>query len=234
MKSTIKFIFTAIGLVLILVGVAAVLVLGQAQDLLTKGVEQVVTEAFGASASVQSIALRPGRRVLVLRKFSLANPEGFAEGDALNCDRIELQIRPASLLRREPIIESISIEGADIHYLFKLGRGTNIGTLAKNLSEKPDGSAATFKVERLTCTDAKVHLSANFMPKNGVTLNVVTINLKNLDEGKPITGAKATSIFLRSVLIETLTLKGLLKPAGKKLRNEVNDLDPDAKKKKSA
>ena len=234
MKSALKFILISIGLILILTGVGAFFVLGQAQGLLTKSVEGVLTNAFGSLASVETIGLRPAKRALVLNNFQLANPEGFAEGNALKCERIEFKMRPGSLLRREPVIETMLIDGAEIRYLYKLGRGTNIGALAKGLASRSAADTPTFRVDRLTCTDAKVHLSANFMPNTGIGLNVVTVNLRNLENGDSITGAEITSIFLRSVLVETLTLKGLLKPAGKNIRSEVSELEPDTDQKEAA
>ena len=67
-------------------------------------------------------------------------------------------------------------------------------------------------------------MSANFIPGPDVVLNVVTIRLENLENGAPITTAEATSIFLRSVLVETLSIKGLLRPIFNKIRGEVDAL----------
>ena len=227
MKSFVKFALTSVGLVLILIGVIGVFVLTQAQDFLTSAVDEVLTEAFGSSASVKSVSLSPANRALVLHDFALANPEGFAPGDALRCERVQIRVRPRTFLTDTPVIETMDIEGADIHYRYELGRGTNIAAIARALSKKPVEDAPTFKVEKLRCRDAKIHFSANFIPAPDLALKVVTIRLENLENGAPITTSQATSIFLRSVLKETLTIKGLLSPVFEKIRGEVDELAPD-------
>lgn len=227
MKSFVKFTLTSVGLVLILIGVIGIFVLTQAQDLLTSVVDDTLTEAFGSSASVKSVSLSPGNRALVLHGFALANPDGFAPGDALKCTRVELRVKPGTFLTGAPVIETMDIKGADIDFRYELGRGTNIAAIARTLSEKPVEDAPAFKVEKLRCRDAKVHFGANVIPGPGLPLNVVTIRLDNLENGEPITVAQTTSIFLRSVLMETLSIKGLLSPVFAKVRGEVDELSAD-------
>lgn len=227
MQSFVKVTLTTIGLVLILIGVIGILALTQAQNLLTKAMDDVLTEAFGSSATVKTVSLSPSNRAVVLHDFALANPQGFEAADALRCARIEVRMRPRTLLSKTPIIEMLDIEGADIYYRYELGRGTNIAVLAKRLAERADESTSTYKVEKLRCRGAKLHLSANFIPGPDLAMNVVNIRLENLDNGAPITSAEATSIFLRSVLVETLSIKGLLSPAFNKIRREVDDLSEE-------
>ncbi len=227
MKSFIKFALTSVGLVLILIGVIGIFVLTQAQQLLTNAMDEVLTDAFGSSASVKSVSLSPGNRALVLHEFALANPEGFAPGDALKCARIELRVKPGTFLTGAPSIETMDIKGADIDFRYELGRGTNIAAIARALSQEPVEDAPAFKVEKLRCRDAKIHFSANVIPGANLPLNVVTIRLDNLENGAPITAAQTTSIFLRSVLMETLSIKGLLSPVFAKVRGEVDELSAD-------
>ena len=227
MKSFVKFALTSVGLVLILIGVISVFVLTQAQDILTSAVDEVLTEAFGSSATVKSVSLSPGNRALVLHDFALANPEGFRPGDALRCERVYLRVKPRTFLTDSPVIERIDIEGADIEYRYELGRGTNIAAIARALSRQPVEDAPTYTVEKLRCRDAKIHFSANIIPAPDLPLKVVTIRLEDLDNGAPITTSQATSIFLRSILKETLTIKGLLGPIFEKIRREVDELAAD-------
>ncbi len=227
MKSFVKFALTSVGLALILLGVIGILVLTQAQNLLTKSVDEVLTQAFGSSASVKGVSLSPVDRTLVLHEFALSNPQGFSPGDALRCEKVKLRLKLPTLLTKSPVIETMDIEGADIRYRYELGRGTNIAALARALPKIESDDAMTFKVEKLRCRDAKLHMSANFIPGPDLALNVVTIRLENLENGAPITTSQATSIFLRSILAETLTVKGLLSPVFNKIRGEVDELNAD-------
>lgn len=222
MKAFIKFFLTTVGLVLILIGVVSILFLTQAQSLLTSNVENLLTEAFGSAASVKTVTISPTKGTLVLHGFALKNPDGFQQGYALKCERIDLEMRPETLLGKTPTIKVMEVSGAEIEYRYEIGQGTNIGALSRRLASMPDEDAKQFKVERLVCRDAKLKLSANFIPLLDAPVKVVAFEVENPHEGEAMTTAKAASIFLRSVLKETLTLKGLLNPVIASIRKDVD------------
>lgn len=224
MQSFFKVALTTIGLVLILIGVVGVLVLTQAQDLLTKTVDEVLTKSFGSSATVKSVSLSPSNRALVLHGFALANPAGFEAADALRCRRIVVRVKPRTLLRDTPVIEMLDIEDVDINFHYEKGLGTNVAALARALAERADEDTPAFKLEKLRCRGARLHLDANFIPTESLATMIVNIRLENLSHGAPITAAEATSLFLRSVLAETLNIEGLLRPVSKNIRAEVDGL----------
>lgn len=234
MQSFFKVALTTIGLVLILIGVVGVLALSQAQNLLTKTMDEILTETFGSSATVKNVSLSPSNRALVLHGFTLANPEGFETADALRCRRIVVRVKPQTLLSDTPIIEMMDIEDVDIHYRYEMGQGTNIAAIVKALAERADEGTPTFRLEKLRCRGARLHLSADFSPTRELATKVVNIRLENLANGAAITSAQAASIFLRSVLEETLTIEGLSKPVSKKIRAEVDELSPEGDPSKPA
>ena len=221
MRAFVKVALTTVGLLLILLGVLGILFFTQAQSLVTKAVEEVIAEAFGSDASIQSVSISPTETALSLRGFALSNPDGFRDGDALTCSRVRIKLRSHTVFSGTPVIEHMELEGADIRYRYEVGRGTNVGAIVRALSDRPATESRRFKVERLTCRDARVHLSANIIPAPDFALNVIAIDLVNLGEGASITTAKTTSIFLRSVLMETLTLNGLFTPMVNAIREEL-------------
>lgn len=225
MKSFIKFSLTSIGLILILIGVVGLLVVTQAQDFLSRNVANVLSEAFASDAVVKGVTLDPGHRAIILEDFSLKNPPGFKEGDALTCDKVHVVFDPKTFISRYPVIELVDLEGAHIYYRYELGDGTNIGAIAKRLSNESSEHTSRFRIETLRCKEGKLHLSSNLLPGASVPVNMVKIEVKDLNEGEPITASKVTSIFLLSVLKEAVTLKGLVGSVSDSLREDISGLE---------
>jgi len=220
MRSFFKVGLISIGLVLILIGVVGAMVLTQAQSLLTGVVEEMLTDAFGSSATVAAVTMSPSTGALLIHDFTLANPQGFIQGDAFTAKRIDVSMKPSSLLSRIHIIDKMEVVGGNVRLRYELGQGTNLGALANILAERPMGEATKFRVRELVCEEAKLHLDTNLLPTPGMSLNVVTLRLEDLENGSAVTSAQITSIFLRSVLMEVMTLKGLLSPVLEKMRGE--------------
>ena len=211
MKSTIKLVMTATGMVLIVVGVAAILLLPYAESVLRQRLERILAEAVGAPVHIDAISFSPLKQCLDLNGFTIDNPEGFKKGAAFVSERIRLEFDPRSLFDRAPVIRDTRIEGAEIFYRHEIGKGVNI----KKLSEHADAFLATernrrFVLEEVHCDNAKVHFSTNLIPKARIGLNLVNLSLKNVADAHPITALDATAIILRSITHEVLTLRGLL------------------------
>lgn len=209
MWSFFKFLLTGIGLVLILLGVAALLVFTQAQDFLGSRVGHIVTTALGSDATVGGIGIDPGARAIVLKDVKLKNPAGFKEGDALTCGRVLIVFSIHTVLSKQPAISLIELQDTHIYNRYEVGRGTNLAALAKKYAEAPVDEDLQFTVDKLVCEGAKLHLSTNLLPGASVPINMAKIEMVDLEHGKPITTERTTSIFLRTLLKEVVTVKGL-------------------------
>ncbi len=207
MTGIFKFFLTGIGLVLILIGVAALLVFTQAHDFLSHRVGTVMSDAFGTTAHVGGVRVSLRRRAIVLQQFRLANPPGFDKGDALTCAQVYAVLSPKSLISREPVVELLDLQGTKIYSQHQLGKGTNLGALSQQLAQAP--GRFSFKVETLRCQDGQLYLSSSLLPGASVPIPLSKIEIHDLDSGKPVNAAKSTAIFLRTVLTDVLTLKGL-------------------------
>lgn len=219
MVSFLKFLLTGIGLALILVGVGTILLVTQVQKYATSSIEEALADVYGAKAHVESIGVLLLERRIELRGFSLANPEGFKEGIAVEIDRINLDLDWMSFVKRSPVVREMILEETDIRYIYKLGRGTNISVLAEEAESKTAlAGGPRFIVEKLVCNNARVHFSTNLTPKADIDLTMVNIELSNLEDRDALTPAKTAAIFLRSIIKETLTLKGFLNPLIEKIK----------------
>jgi len=209
MRSLLKFTMTGIGLVLILLGVAALLVYTQGQDFLGTRVGRIVSTALGSDARIGGIGIDPGKRAVVLKDVALKNPQGFKEGDALTCGRVNVVFSASTLISKEPVISLIELEDTHVYSRYEIGQGTNLNALAKKYAEAPANEDLQFIVRKLVCKDGKLHLSTNLLPGASFPINMDKIELVDLEHGKPITTEQTASLFIRSLLEEVLTLKGL-------------------------
>ncbi len=227
MRSFLKFTLTGIGLVLILLGVAALLVFTQAQDFLGTRVGRIVSEALGSDARVGGVGLDPRIRAVLLKDVALKNPAGFKEGEALTCGSVLVVFSFRTLLSEEPAIQLIELRDTHINSRHEAGRGTNLAALAKRYGEAPAQDGLKFTVDKLVCEDAKLHLSTNLLPGASVPINLAKIEMVDLAHGKPITTEHTTSLFLRTLLREVITVKGLGASIYDSIGAELKDLEKE-------
>lgn len=228
MKSVLKFFLTSLGMVLILTGVASILILTQVERYFSRTIEEVLEETFATAASIDSISLDPGKRSLLVHDFALANPKGFKDGPALESKIVRVRFDLPSLITDEPIVELISFEGTDVYYRYEFAQGSNLKKTANILTQQLEQNTVSdrrFIVEALRCEGARVHFSTNLIPKASANLNVVNLELTDLHQAEPLTTADLTSIFLRSLLTEIVTIKGLLSPVVRALKGDIDEME---------
>ncbi len=233
MKAALKLGFTALGLILIVIGIGGMVVYTQVERYASRSIGEMLGTSFDSTAHVESISVAPGKKAIILNDVTLYNPEKFKEGEALTCKRVVVQLDLMSLLGESPTIDQLSFIGTDVFYRHEILDGTNIGALAKKFERAASIDPSKFVVKKVLCKDARVSFSSNLIPKADMDLNLVTVELDSLDNGKPVSGAEVTSIFLRSIVRETLTINGLLNPIVKQLRKDsVDVLDEEVKPKR--
>ena len=130
-----------------------------------------------------------------------------------------------SIFSDKPRIPSIEIRGATVNLRYDLDRGINLDQLAKAAAKHASGEpihalGRRFQVDACRCRDVKLCLAGGLLPGKMVNLDLAPFSLEDLAK-KPVSIGEATGIFLRSVLTETLTLKGLLNPVRDKIQAEL-------------
>jgi hypothetical protein len=220
MKSALKFGLTALGLFLILLGIGGLVIGKQSERFVTKFIAEIMTDAFNSAAHIDHVSIDPANRTLVLHEFALENPAKFKEETAFTSETIVVKLDLETILSDSPVIERLEIQNAVFKYRVEILDGSNIGTLAKQLENGKSKEDKQFIVEELTCDNAQIEFSTNMMPKAHMDLNLVTVNLENLENQTPVTTGQITSIFFKSVIRETVTLKGMLNPMIRTLKKE--------------
>lgn len=225
MKAALKFGFTALGLFLIALGIGGIVVYTQAEKFASRSLSEILTESFAAEAQVEKISIAPTQKAVILHNVSLKNPANFKEGDAFTSRRVILRMDLLSLLSRTPVIDQVTFMDSEIAYRYEIAEGTNIGTLSRKLEEFAELNPVPVKfvINKVRCRDANVTFSSNLIPRTEMDMSMVTVELDELNDGKPVSTSKAASIFLKGIMRETLTLNGLLDPVAKLLRKETED-----------
>uniref|UniRef100_A0A7V3RH80 AsmA family protein n=1 Tax=candidate division WOR-3 bacterium TaxID=2052148 RepID=A0A7V3RH80_UNCW3 len=79
-------------------------------------VERLSSEAINYPVQIKNVSLKLGLKVGIgVNGVSLKNPPGFSERNMVDIDRIRLNLKLLPLLRRQIVINSIMIEGAEIN-----------------------------------------------------------------------------------------------------------------------
>ena len=225
MKGCLKPAVTLIGIGLILGAVASLLLASQADTYLKWGVEKAITKAAGAPAHIDRFQILPMRQCILIEGLVLDNPAGWKAEPAVDIKSVLVNLDAKSIFSDKPRIPSIEIRGATVNLRYDLARGLNLAQLAKSADQAAPGKpiralGRQFQVDACRCRDVKVCLAGGFLPRKIVNLDLAPFTIDDLPN-KPVSVGETTGIFLRSVLTETLTLKGLLNPVREKIQAEL-------------
>lgn len=230
MKGCLKVSLTVIGLILILIAVGVLLLLSKAENHLRDGVQKAFEYATGADVELESVHAFPWRQTVEFRGLDFLNPPPFKDGAAIHLDRVSLLFDLRSIFSQAPRIRRILVDGARVNIRYEAGRGTNLGALTKHSEQPPESPSAQqqdsrrFLIDEFVCKGAKVALSANVAPVPPVSFELAPFKLSGDVGQRAVTTTEATSLFLRTLMRETLTMKGLLKPVASLIQGELGGL----------
>lgn len=228
MKAAIKFVMIVVGLALIAVSVAGLIFSSRLEGLLRPRLESRLGHIMGTDVEIAALQIAPARRGIELIDVTVLNPPSFKLGPALECKKITVRPVLQSLFSSAPAIEEILLDGMIIHLRYELGEGTNLGYLARqaaSLAEQPATGwpimRRALRVNSIRCSVADMKIRSNVTPGIPLSLRIEAFELKDVGDGRPVSAAKLTSIILKSILMEVVTLKGLFRPLVDLIRGEV-------------
>jgi hypothetical protein len=233
MKTILKTGMIAVGLFLISIAVALVLLAKPAGGYGKSYLEQQLGHVFGTDAHIEKIQVIPVKRGIELRGVSLDNPPEFKAGSAITLESVF--VRPDLRTLFSPIIriQEIRIANTEAKLQFNPGEGTNLGQLSRHAADlaaaaqNPENKSPVsrkLQIDTLTCNGAKITVRSIATAGIPVDFRVEPFTLKNLGDGDAVSFAKASSITLRSLLMETITINGLLRPVVDLLRGETEQI----------
>lgn len=223
MKGCLKSAVILAGIVLILGAVASLLLMAQADTWLKRGAEAGISVAAGAPVRIERLRIMPLRQCMEIQGLAVENPPGWKAGSALTVESVLVNLDAKTLFSKTPRVKQVDIQGATVNLRYDAAQGWNLSKLVKmpgidNAGGVVDKLGRRFQIESCQCRDVKVCLSGGIVPDKLVALDLQPFTLENIEQN-PVTVAQSTSIFLRSVVAQTLSLNGLLKPVQTELRN---------------
>lgn len=216
MKAALKFGMITIGLTLIAIGVSVIFLRPHVERVTADALESVLSDVFGSRVTVGGLAISPARRSLDLHHVSLANPEGFKQGPAIESKRVRLQFQWPSVVSGTPIVREAILEDADIYYRYEIGEGTNLKRLEELAEEYGDSRPRSpFSIGEIRCEEAKVHLSTNLLPLASVGVDIVNVVFKEPENDDSFSVGKTLAEFVGRIAKEIVAISGILLPEEK-------------------
>lgn len=207
MKAFIKFGFIALGLALILAGVAALLLLTQAEGYGRGILEDRLAAVLRVPVHIERLSFAPVRHAADIHGLAIENPSSFKGGMAIEAARVTLQFDPTSLFSKQWVVQQIRFEGLDVRYRHELGDGTNLAALLAAAAEADTPESPGLVYKELACDAAKIHFSTNMIPGVSAGIRVVRIHETDLEGGLPLTGRQISALILKCLLRQTIRLK---------------------------
>ncbi len=226
MKTLLKTVMIPAGLLLLAIAVTAILLSTQIEGLIRAQLETRISHILGADMRVEKIRILPARLGIELQRLAVKNPPSFKQGDTLVCQRVLVRPDWRTLFARTIVLNEIILNGLDVNLRYKVGEGTNLGYIRKqaaNLAatQPVQAPGRMLLVKALRSAPSDFHMSSVLTADLPVTVHVEPFTLNNVGEGQPISTAKLASIITRTLMMEALTLKGILRPVVNLLREEV-------------
>lgn len=228
MRFLLKTVITGTGLVLIFIGVAALFLLTQLDGAVRSAIERSLSYIYQTQVHVDKVTFVISQGAMDLEGLIISNPEPFKEGPAVEISHVHLEFEPSSLLTRTPVIEKVTLHNARVYLRLETGHGTNLGRLDANASRlsgetdtaAPPTARRKFVIREFRSDAARVEFSSNILPVSSVGMDVEPFTMNELSSTKPVSTIDVCVLFMRNVLKEGLSIKGLLGPAADRLRAE--------------
>ncbi|NUM55029.1 MAG: hypothetical protein HUU46_15385 [Candidatus Hydrogenedentes bacterium] len=233
MKTVFRFLVTSVGLVLIVMALGAILFSTQAGAFADAAFERMLGYIYQTNVTIEHVVFLPRDRALMVQGLTIHNPPPFKEGPAIALGEVLVRVDPTTLLSAQPTVREVVMKDAAFYVRYEAGRGTNLGKLDENANRFNTTSASTsepllakreYVIRSFRSEAAKLDLSANFIPGSSLHLDVAPFTLEDLSSSTPVSTTQIGSLFIRSLLREAITARGLMKPVADRLNEELERL----------
>lgn len=228
MRFVVKTLVTGTGLVLILFGVCALFLAAQLGGSMKSAIERSLSHIYLTHVRVENVSYVLSQGALDIEGVTIFNPEPFKEGPAVEIGHVHLEFVPSTLLSRTPVIQNVTLRDALVHLRLEPGHGTNLGRLDANASRlsggldsgTPVAARRQFIIHEFRSEAARVEFSSNVLPVSSIGMDLQPFTMSELSSTKPVSTIDVCILFVRNVLQEGISLKGVFGPVADRLRAE--------------
>ena len=222
------------GVVLLLAVIAAVVVNQRVDGWVKSAVETYGSEYAGVVVSLEDVSLSLLNGKGELRGLTVGNPAGYEGDHAIRVARVAFSVQPRNLLEDPIVIDSIDIDGAEVHAESRDLRETNLQVIQRNVraaTPPADPDAAPGPqviIERLQLTDTQTSVTAARL--GAVAVRVPDLTLTEI--GRQTNGASIGQVLeqiLQPLLATVMTsmtegrVRDLIDERGGELRDRVDE-----------
>ncbi len=225
MRFLLKSLPVGIGLILVLAGVVALFLATQLTRSVRTTLERSLSYIYQTDVRIDKVAFVLSQGDIDLEGVTIYNPKPFKEGPAIEIGRVHADLAPSTLLSSKPVVRTVTLHDARVHMRLEAGVGTNLGHLEKNASRLSGGAdigaPATarreFVIQEFRSEAARVEFSTNILPVSSVGMDVQPFTMTELSGAKPVSTIDVCILFVRNVLQEGISIKGVLGPVADRL-----------------
>lgn len=204
------------GTLVLILGVAAAVVLGQLGRLIEKGVESGGPPVTGTEVSLGSARVSIFSGEGSLNGLRIANPKGFSDDDAFNLGRVAIAIDPKSVTSDVVHVRSIVVDGPQLLAEFDEAGHSNLGAILDHVkkvarsggsgsgSDGASGGGETrMRIDEFRFENAQARALAPAF-KLDKTLKLKPLVLKNLGGQSGATASEIVQQVMRPIVDNTV------------------------------
>lgn len=233
MRFLLKMVPIGIGLILILAGVVLLFLATQLTRSTRSAIERGLSAIYLTEVRVENVTITLSQSAMDVDGVTIFNPEPFTEGPAIEVDHVHVEFVPSTLLSRTTVLRSVTLRDATVHLRLEAGRGTNLSQLDANATRLLGGSSSgapvtarrKFVIQQFQSESARVEFSSNVLPVSSVGFDVQPFTMNELSSTEPVSAIDVCVLFVRNVLHEGISLRGVLGPVADRLRAEFGRSD---------
>ena len=180
-------VIVAIIVIVVLIVIALVLLCSKLDSLVAHAIEKSGSDVTQTSVRVSGVdlSIREGRGTV--RGLTIANPEGFAEGDAFSLDEITLDFDVESM-RGEPLtIDEVRIKAPVVNAQITKAGETNINKIRENVmaysaggGEQSEGADVLIRIRQFVFEEGRVEVDVSDLGLENQTIGLPEIRLSDV------------------------------------------------------
>ena len=223
LKAVLKGVMILTGLVLIIMGVAALAVGLQANRVVRAGTERLLEFVLLTDVEIDEASVWIPARTLVLSNVRIMNPEDFPSEVALRVGTLTVELDLRTVFSDAPRVKTLVLDDVELNLQHELLRGTNMKQLTTN-AERFDGNLPgvdtalrRFVVERLECTGGRLRITSDILPTSGLEMDISPFLLEDFGADKPVDAADASALVMKNLVANAFNSKTITKAMSEQL-----------------
>lgn len=234
MRAALKFIMTLVGLLLIAANIGTVLLLTQFEGVLRSGITRQAGQILQGDVHLEAVRIDWSHQAVEFRGISVFNPEGFSDREAMSIESAWVRPQWLSIFARSPVIDQVSIHGAQIKLQYDQSRGTNLGAMVAHARDWADQQkrgeewvlGRPVKIHEIACDTVQIEAESVTPPQPPVSLTMSPFTVANPSGEESVSGARAIQLVLQSMARQLGSLDGLFNFVRETVAVEANPAPP--------